>query len=56
MPRYLSSKGAKTGSLNLNCNLIATAAPEDVDESTMICASNDDISMIALDLSNSWLS
>ena len=54
--RYLRSKGAKTGSLNLNYNLIATSAPGDVEESTMTFASNDNISMMALDLSNSWSS
>ena len=42
--------------MNLNSDLIAAAAARDVEESTMVCASNDNISTIALDLSNSRLS
>jgi len=35
MAPYLSSKGAKTGSLNLNSNLISAAAAGDIKEITM---------------------
>jgi len=50
--RYLRSRGARTGSFNLTSNLIAAAAAGDIDEVTMICAS-DDHTPLALDLSGS---
>eukprot|EP00580_Thalassiosira_gravida_P018759 CAMPEP_0201671980 /NCGR_PEP_ID=MMETSP0494-20130426/31235_1 /ASSEMBLY_ACC=CAM_ASM_000839 /TAXON_ID=420259 /ORGANISM="Thalassiosira gravida, Strain GMp14c1" /LENGTH=883 /DNA_ID=CAMNT_0048153495 /DNA_START=588 /DNA_END=3240 /DNA_ORIENTATION=+ len=52
--RYLRSRGARTGSLNLTANLIAAAAAGDIEEVTMICDSNNTgNNRLALDLSGS---
>jgi len=52
--RYLRSRGARTGSLNLTSNLIAAAAAGDIEEVTMICDSNNTgNNRLALDLSGS---
>ena len=51
--RYLRSKGAKTGSLNLTSNLIAAAAAGDIEEVRMICGDGGNVSKLALDLSGS---
>ena len=51
--RYLRSKGATTGSVNLTNNLISAAAAGDIEEVRLIVESNDNVVVVGMDMSGS---